>query len=171
MRDYFTVRRLTRNASGQEEYTNMIVKVMEMKTKKIMKTRGRRWPSRFHLDTIRSVYRGKQWPTERRENEETGDGQFALEEYFIGQLEYQQAFDSYDKAMRLNTTYIAKALSMRGLLNYMCGLIDKGWADLAQAISIDTNHLEASLNRSMIQIKNDMFVFQGTLSNAQRYFD
>ncbi|KAG0035436.1 TOM (translocase of outer membrane) complex component [Podila clonocystis] len=179
MRDYFTVRGLTRNASGQEEYTNMIVKVADMKAKKIIKTRGRRWPSRFHLDTIRSVYRGKQWPADRPEDEETGDGQFALAEYFIGQREYQQAFDSYDKAVRLNTTHMANALSMRGLLNYMCGLIDKGLADLAQAISIDANCLEAYLNRSMIQIENEdarkiMIDFGAAISldpkNATIYF-
>lgn len=45
MRDYFTVHGLTWNVSGQEGYTNMIVKVTYMKAKKIMKTRGRRWPS------------------------------------------------------------------------------------------------------------------------------
>ncbi|KAF9377091.1 hypothetical protein CPB97_010425 [Podila verticillata] len=31
MRDYFTVRGLPQNSSGQEEYTNMIVKVTDMK--------------------------------------------------------------------------------------------------------------------------------------------
>lgn len=60
---------------------------------------------------------------------------------------------------------------MPGVLNYMCGMINKGLADLAQAISIDANCPEAYLNCSMIQIESGMFVFQETLSIAKRYFD
>lgn len=117
------------------------------------------------------MYRGKKCPAERPEDEEMGDGHFALAEYSIGQREYQQAFDSYDRAVRLNITHVAKEQSTRGLLNYMCGLIDKGLADLALAISIHANCLKTYLNRSMIQIENGTFAFQGTSSNAKRYFD
>ncbi|KAF9428379.1 TOM (translocase of outer membrane) complex component [Podila epigama] len=124
--------------------------VADAKAKEILKTREDRLPSSTFISAYLDSFRKMPTPEEKPEEEETGDAQFQLAEYYVGQRQYKQAMEAYNKAIELDATHMAKALNMRGTFTFLMGDSKKALVDFDKAIEIDPNYVQTYIKRGSI---------------------
>ncbi|KAF9165873.1 TOM (translocase of outer membrane) complex component [Mortierella sp. AD011] len=139
-----------KNESFAQSMERNLKKVADVKAKDILKTREERLPSKTFMSAYLDSFRKTSVPETKPDEEETGDGQFQLAEYYLGQREYQKAMEAYNKAIELNTTHIAKALNMRGTFTFLMGDGKKALADFDKAIELDPNYVQTYIKRGSI---------------------
>ncbi|KAF9576225.1 TOM (translocase of outer membrane) complex component [Mortierella alpina] len=139
-----------KNESFAQSMERNLKKVADVKAKVILQTREERLPSKTFMSAYLDSFRKTAVPETKPEEAETGDAQFELAEYYLGQREYQEAMDSYNKAIELNTTHMAKALNMRGTFTFLMGDGKKALVDFNKAIELDPNYVQTYIKRGSI---------------------
>ncbi|KAF9436419.1 TOM (translocase of outer membrane) complex component [Entomortierella beljakovae] len=139
-----------KNESFAQSMERNLKMVADAKAKEILRTREERLPSKTFTSAYLDSFRKTNVPEIKPEEEETGDAQFQLAEYYLGQREYQKAMEAYDKAIELNTTHLAKALNMRGTFTFLMGDGKKALLDFNKAIEADPNYIQTYIKRGSI---------------------
>ncbi|KAF9373416.1 TOM (translocase of outer membrane) complex component [Podila verticillata] len=124
--------------------------VADVKAKEILKNREDRLPSATFMSAYLDSFRKTNIPDEKPVDDETGDAQFELAEYYVSKRQYQQAVDAYNKAIELDTTHMAKALNMRGTFTFLMGDSKKALVDFDKAIELDPNYVQTYIKRGSI---------------------
>ncbi|KAI1315649.1 TOM (translocase of outer membrane) complex component [Mortierella claussenii] len=139
-----------KNESFAQSMERNLKKVADVKAKEILKTREERLPSKTFMSAYLDSFRKTDVPETKPEDEETGDAQFKLAEYYLAQREYQKAMEAYNKAIELDTTHMAKALNMRGTFTFLMGDGKKALLDFDKAIELDPNYVQTYIKRGSI---------------------
>ncbi|KAI7828012.1 hypothetical protein BC939DRAFT_483512 [Gamsiella multidivaricata] len=154
-----------KNESFAQSMERNLKKVADFKAKEILKTREERLPSKTFMSAYLDSFRKTRVPDTRPADEVTGDAQFELAEYYLGQREYQKAMEAYNRAIQLKTTHMAKALNMRGTFTFLMGDGKKALADFDKAIELDPNYVQTYIKRGSI------FMEQGDAAKTFHEFE
>ncbi|KAG0309449.1 TOM (translocase of outer membrane) complex component [Dissophora globulifera] len=154
-----------KNESFAQSMERNLKKVADIKAKEILKTREERLPSKTFMSAYLDSFRKTDVPETKPEDEETGDAQFNLAEYYYGQREYQKAMEAYNRAIELNTTHMAKALNMRGTFTFLMGDGKKALIDFDKAIELDPSYVQTYIKRGSI------FMEQGDAAKTFNEFE
>lgn len=154
-----------KNETYAQSMERNLKKIADIKAKEIMKGRVDRLPSKTFMSAYLDSFRKVDIPETKPEDVETGDGQFQLAQYYLGQREYQQAMEAYEKAVELNTTHMAKALNMRGTFTFLTGNSQKAILDFDKAIEVDSNYVQTYIKRGSIYME------QGNLEKTFTEFE
>lgn len=139
--------------------------IADLEAKEILKDRVDRLPSKTFMGAYLDSFRKDNVPETKPKDVETGDGQFELAQYYLGQGDYSQAMEAYEKAVELNTTHMAKALNMRGTFTFLMGNSQNAILDFDKAIELDPNYVQTYIKRASI------FMEQGNLEKTFAEFD
>ncbi|KAF9898114.1 TOM (translocase of outer membrane) complex component [Lobosporangium transversale] len=154
-----------KNESFAQSMERNLKKVADVKAKEILKTREERLPSKTFMSAYLDSFRKTNLPESKPASEETGDAQFELAQYYLGQREYQKAMEAYNKAIELDTTHMAKALNMRGTFTFLMGDGKKAMVDFDKAIELDPNYVQTYIKRGSI------FMEQGEAAKTFKEFE
>ncbi|KAF9107816.1 TOM (translocase of outer membrane) complex component [Mortierella sp. AM989] len=154
-----------KNESFAQSMERNLKKVADVKAKIILSTREERLPSKTFMSAYLDSFRKTAVPETKPEEDDTGDAQFQLAEYYLGQRDYQKAMEAYNKAIELNTTHIAKALNMRGTFTFLMGDGKKALVDFDRAIELDPNYVQTYIKRGSI------FMEQGDATKTFNEFE
>ncbi|KAG0347742.1 TOM (translocase of outer membrane) complex component [Podila humilis] len=124
--------------------------IADVKAKDILKDREDRLPSSTFMSAYLDSFRKTSVPEEQPEDEENGDAQFELAEYYVSKRQYKQAMDAYNKAIELDTNHMAKALNMRGTFTFLMGDSKKALVDFDKAIELDPKYVQTYIKRGSI---------------------
>ncbi|KAK3841973.1 MAG: hypothetical protein J3R72DRAFT_444134 [Linnemannia gamsii] len=139
-----------KNESFAQSMERNLKKVADVKAKEILKNREERLPSTTFMSAYLDSFRKGDVPETKPEDEETGDAQFQLAEFYLSQRRYQEAMEAYNKAIELNTTHMAQALNMRGTFTFLMGDGKKALVDFDKAIETDPNYVQTYIKRGSI---------------------
>ncbi|KAG0197409.1 TOM (translocase of outer membrane) complex component [Mortierella sp. GBA30] len=142
-----------KNESFAQSMERNLKKVADVKAKDILKTREERLPSKTFMSAYLDSFRKTAIAETKPEEAETGDAQFELAEYYLGQREYQQAMECYNKAIELDTIHMAKALNMRGTFTFLMGDGKKALLDFNKAIELDPKYVQTYIKRGSIYME------------------
>ncbi|KAF8980839.1 TOM (translocase of outer membrane) complex component [Entomortierella lignicola] len=142
-----------KNETFAQSMERNLKKVADAKAKIILETREERLPSKTFMSAYLDSFRKTPLPESKPEEEETGDAQFQLAEYYLGKKEYQKSMEAYNKAIELNTTHMAKALNMRGTFTFLMGDGKKALVDFDKAIELDPNYVQTYIKRGSIYME------------------
>ncbi|KAK3808715.1 MAG: mitochondrial outer membrane 72K protein [Benniella sp.] len=144
-----------KNEGYAQSMERNLKKIASIKAQEILAERVDRLPSKTFMSAYLDSFRKTEVPETKPEDVETGDGQFELAQYYLGQREYQQAMEAYEKAIELNTTHMAKALNMRGTFTFLMGNSQKALVDFDKAIELDPNYVQTYIKRGSIYMEQE----------------
>ncbi|KAF9191786.1 TOM (translocase of outer membrane) complex component [Haplosporangium sp. Z 767] len=142
-----------KNESFAQSMERNLKKVADVKAKDVLKTREERLPSKSFISAYLDSFRKTDIPETKPEDEETGDAQFQLAEYYVSKRDYYPAMECYNKAIELNTTQMAKALNMRGTFTFLKGDGKKALTDFDKAIELDPTYIQTYIKRASIYME------------------
>ncbi|KAG0240377.1 hypothetical protein B0O80DRAFT_381294 [Mortierella sp. GBAus27b] len=142
-----------KNDSYAQSMERNLKKIADIKAKEILKERVDRLPSKTFMSAYLDSFRKIELPETKPEDVTTGDGQFELAQYYLGQREYQNSMEAYEKAVELNTTHMAKALNMRGTFIFLMGNSAKALEDFDKAIEVDPNYVQTYIKRGSVYME------------------
>ncbi|KAF9583288.1 TOM (translocase of outer membrane) complex component [Lunasporangiospora selenospora] len=142
-----------KNESFASSMERNLKKVSDDRAKDILANREERLPSKSFMAAYLDSFRKTDVPETKPADEETGDAQFMLAEYYLGQRQYKTAMDCYNKAIELNTTHMAKALNMRGTFTFLMGDSKRALVDFDKAVELDPKYVQTYIKRGSVYME------------------